>query len=73
MTNQATPEPASLQELVVSSLTISDALAKLLIEKGLISLSPDLRILQVPIHTPFRKFDMRHAWKPQVAKESIFE
>ena len=36
----ATPvkqEPVSLQELVISSLAMSDAIAKLLIEKGIIT------------------------------------
>jgi hypothetical protein len=37
MTNPSTTQPASLQELVVSSLAMCDALAKLLVEKGLIT------------------------------------
>jgi len=37
MTNLDTTPPVNLQELVVSSLAMCDALAKLLIEKGLVT------------------------------------
>jgi hypothetical protein len=45
MAKLAKTHPVSLQELIVSSLAMSDALAKLLIEKGLITQDEFMRRL----------------------------